>query len=63
MQEAVKGFGDLPEETKKPFIYTGNALNEGAFVLPTGITLGVGKTVGAYLIQTSDLAYGKKGWR
>ena len=64
LQEALKGFADLPEATKKTFIFTGNACNESVGVLASAVTAGIGKTASAYLMESATLAYGKsKGWR
>ncbi|PVI07445.1 putative short-chain dehydrogenase [Periconia macrospinosa] len=59
--EAVVGFGELPEEASKTFIFTGNYLNEK--VLPPFIDLGIGKSATAHAIQTAALAYKDKGFK
>ena len=62
-QEAVKGWGTLPAETKKTFIYTGNALN--AFLIPAPIltTLGTGKNASSFWISLADTLYSSNGTR
>ncbi|KAB5584958.1 hypothetical protein GE09DRAFT_1068859 [Coniochaeta sp. 2T2.1] len=62
-QQAVKGWETLPAETKKTFIYTGNALN--AFLIPAPIlaTLGTGKNASSFWISLADTLYSSKGTR
>ena len=62
-QQAVKGWGTLPADTKKTFIYTGNGLNTMVFPVPLMTTLGVGKSASAYWIGTADLTHSKAGYR
>lgn len=59
--QAVVGFGDLPEDASKTFIFTGNSLNEK--VLPPFIDLGIGKSGTAHAIQTAALVYKDKGFK
>ena len=47
-QEAVKAWETLPKETKKTFIYTGNATNVSIVPIPMMMNLGVGKAASAY---------------
>jgi len=61
-QEAVFGFDSLPKETLKSFIYTGNGLNV-VTPMPVLLTLGVGKSAAAHLIQASSIAYKDAGYR
>jgi len=62
-QEAVKGFDELPKETTKAFIYTGNILNTKILPVPMIVSLGVGKSASAYWIGTADATYADKGYR
>jgi len=61
-QAAVAGFEDLPKDTLKSFIYTGNGLNS-ATPMPILPTLGVGKSAAAHLIWLSSIAYKDSGYR
>ncbi|QPC76860.1 hypothetical protein HYE68_007612 [Fusarium pseudograminearum] len=60
-QEAVKGWADLPASSKPTFILTGNCAN----VTPLQIimTLSVGKTASAHLIEIASKSYKSKGYR
>jgi hypothetical protein len=58
---AVEGFDKLPESALKLFFYTGNALNDGP--KPVLLTLGVGKTASAHIIESGASAYAAKGYR
>ena len=60
-QEAVKGFRELPEETLKTFIFTGNCCPH--VTLPVITSLSVGKTATANLIQNATAAYKEEGFR
>jgi len=59
-QQAVKSFEASPGEGKT-FIYTGNGLNTK--VVPSFLTLGVGKTATAFLIGAASEFYKEKGFR
>jgi hypothetical protein len=60
-QEAIKGFAQLPEDASKTFIFTGNKLNVKAF--PGLISMGLGKSASATLMQNLAAAYEKPGYR
>ena len=53
--EALISFQFLPSAIPKTFIYTGNILNEGA--IPGFLTLGMGKTASAHMIELGDQLY------
>ncbi|TAQ86978.1 hypothetical protein B7494_g4681 [Chlorociboria aeruginascens] len=59
-QEAVKGFATLPADWPKSFIYTANGLNVKP--MPQLVSLGLGKTAMAHVLETCVLAYKTKGW-
>ncbi|KAH7130954.1 hypothetical protein EDB81DRAFT_660323 [Dactylonectria macrodidyma] len=60
-QQAVLGFGGLPESASRTFIYTGNCCN----VLPylPMLSLGIGKSAIANLILAVSEAYKDKGYK
>lgn len=60
-KSAVEGFETLPSNTKKTFIFTGNAL--AVMALPSLLTFGMGKAAGAHLIMSAASAYKDKGYR
>lgn len=64
-KEAVNGWKELGSKGgNKTFFYTGNMLNLGAVDGFLGfLTLGVGKSATAHLIQNASLAYKKDGYR
>ena len=45
----------------KVFIFTGNMLNVQTF--PAFLSLGLGKTAGAFMVECADIAYSKRGYR
>jgi hypothetical protein len=59
--EAVAGFKILPADTSRSFIYTGNCLN--VMPMPIFLTLGVGKTAVAHVIQNASTAYKDTGMK
>jgi len=61
IKESLASFDALPESVSKAFLYTGNSLN----VSPQAalMTLGVGKTASAHIIELASGAYGRKGYR
>ena len=61
MQEALKGFAELPAATPKTFIFTGNALNQ--LPIPIVFPFAASKTAAAMLVQYAANAYGEKGYR
>jgi hypothetical protein len=58
--EAVKGFETLPHDLPKSFIYTANGLN--MMPQPRLVSLGLGKTAIAHVIENSTIAFRGKGW-
>jgi len=62
-QQAVIGWETLPKDTKKTFIYTGNAQNALVLPVPLMLNLGVGKSASAYWIGVADTLYSAKGYR
>ena len=60
-QQAVLAFEKLPESAPRTFIYTGNILNTttmGGFM-----TVGVGKSATAHIIESAAKAYKEKGYK
>lgn len=62
-QQALAAWEMLPQDTKKTFIYTGNAQNELIIAMPPMMNLGVGKAASAYWIGLADTLYKTKGYR
>lgn len=62
-QLAVSGWETLPADSKKTFIYTGNALSVQLIPVPAMLTLGVGKSASAFWIGLADTLYSAKGFR
>lgn len=62
-QQAVRGWERLPAETKKTFIYTGNALNTTILPMAATVNLGTGKSAASYWIGLADGLYQAKGRR
>jgi hypothetical protein len=62
-QQALVAWETLPQDTKKTFIYTGNARNEMIIPMPPMLNLGVGKAASAYWVGTADTLYKAKGYR
>ncbi|KAL9086374.1 MAG: hypothetical protein Q9165_007160 [Trypethelium subeluteriae] len=60
-QQAVLGFGELPDSALKTFIYTGNILNTTT-IAPL-MSLGVGKSATAHMIQSAASAYKDRGFK
>lgn len=60
-QQAVLGFEKLPDSASKTFIYTGNILN--TTTIPQLLTLGVGKSATAHIIQSAAAAYSDRGFK
>lgn len=58
--EAVKGFETLADELPKSFIYTANGLN--MMPQPRLVSLGLGKTAMAHVIENCILAFKGKAW-
>jgi NAD(P)-dependent dehydrogenase (short-subunit alcohol dehydrogenase family) len=62
-QKAVSEWDSLPKETKKTFIYTGNALNTTIIPVPMFMNLGVGKSATAHWVGLADAVYSARGIR
>jgi NAD(P)-dependent dehydrogenase (short-subunit alcohol dehydrogenase family) len=60
-QQAVAGFEQLPTSASRTFIYTGNIMNT-AIIAPL-LTLGVGKSATAHIIQNAASAYADRGYK
>ncbi|KAJ5893613.1 short-chain dehydrogenase [Penicillium taxi] len=60
-QQAVLSFEQLPKDSPKTFIYTGNMLNLTTFARL--LDLGVGKSAMAHVIQSAATAYSTKGFK
>jgi len=59
IQEAIKGFKQLPDSASKTFIYTGNILNH--VVKSDVLTYGMTKAAAANMIRSTAAAYAKQG--
>ena len=57
----MEAFQQLPSETLKTFLYTGNFLNKE--IMPSLVSLGIGKSASAHLIAVASKAYAAKGYR
>jgi hypothetical protein len=62
-QQTLAAWETLPQDTKKTFIYTGNAQNELIIPMPPMMNLGVGKAASAYWVGLADTLYKAKGYR
>ncbi|PVH85805.1 NAD(P)-binding protein, partial [Cadophora sp. DSE1049] len=60
MSEAISGFKELPKETLKTFIYTGNVCLH--LVLPVALNLGLGKRGVGHMIENAVMLYEKEGY-
>ncbi|KAL4778428.1 putative short-chain dehydrogenase [Aspergillus varians] len=60
-QQAAIGFAELPDSASKTFIYTGNILNTA--IIPPLLSLGVGKSATAHVIQSAAAAYDDRGFK
>lgn len=58
---AKESFEELPDSAARAFIYTGNLLNERIF--PPLLSLGVGKTASAHLIEFLAQSYAFRGFK
>ncbi|CAO2648461.1 Nn.00g077280.m01.CDS01 [Neocucurbitaria sp. VM-36] len=64
IKEALKSFESLPASASKTFIYTlysGNAMNFASF--DGLLTLGVGKSASAHMLQSAAAAFAHKGYK
>jgi NAD(P)-dependent dehydrogenase (short-subunit alcohol dehydrogenase family) len=62
-QQAVKGWATLPKDTKKTFIFTGNATNVSIVPMPMMMNAGMGKSATSYWIGMADTLFSSKGYR
>ena len=62
-QQAIAGWDNMPKDTKKTFIYTGNIMNVSIVPMPMMMDLGIGKSASAYWIGVADTLYSAKGYR
>ncbi|KAL4874966.1 putative short-chain dehydrogenase [Aspergillus karnatakaensis] len=60
-QEATLAFAELPDSTSRTYIYTGNVLN--TTTIPSLLSLGVGKSATAHIIQSAAAAYSDRGFK
>ena len=60
-KRAMAGFDQLPAESIKAFMYTGNFLNKA--LMPALVTNGIGKSATAHLLAVAAKAYGPKGYK
>lgn len=60
-QHAALAFEGLPDSASRTFIYTGNITNITA-IAPL-LTLGVGKSATAHIIQSASAAYKDQGFK
>ena len=61
VQQAVRGFEQLPDSSSRTFIYTGNILN--ITVMPALLDLGVGKSATSHIIQAAATVYSDRGFK
>ena len=61
MSEAITGFKDLPKETLKTFIYTGNVCLH--LVMPVALNLALGKRGEGHMIENAVTLYEKEGYK
>ena len=59
--QATLGFGKLPQDAARTFIYTGNRANIAP--IPGLLDLGISKAAAAHIIAHSSQAYQGKGYR
>jgi hypothetical protein len=60
-KEAVVSFEALPKEAARTFIFTGNILN--IEILPPLMSLGMGKSATAHMIESAANAYKDSGYK
>lgn len=60
-QQAALGFKHLPDSAFKTFIYTGNLLN--TTTMAPLLSLGVGKSATAHIIECASKAYSNEGFK
>lgn len=59
--QATLLFDELPASASRTFIYTGNKLNTGP--IPPMLSLGIGKSATAHMMQFAAQAYQGKGYK
>ncbi|KUL86745.1 hypothetical protein ZTR_04834 [Talaromyces verruculosus] len=62
-QQALAAWETLPKETKKTFIYTGNAMGTTVIPVPLMLNLGIGKSASLFWVGVADLTYSARGVR
>lgn len=62
-QQALSAWETLPKETKKTFIYTGNAMGTNIIPVPLMLNLGIGKSASLFWVGVADLTYAARGIR
>jgi NAD(P)-dependent dehydrogenase (short-subunit alcohol dehydrogenase family) len=62
-QQALAAWETLPKETKKTFIYTGNAMGTTIIPVPLMLNLGIGKSASLFWVGVADLTYAARGVR
>lgn len=60
-QQAAAVFEQLPKSASRTFIYTGNFLNKAPLV--RALTLSVGKTASAHIVQIAAEGYADNGFK
>jgi hypothetical protein len=59
IQQTTEGFDELPSTISKTFVFTGNFTNTNP--RPPLLSSGIGKAIGAHLIEYSTVASERKG--
>lgn len=62
-QQALAAWETLPKQTKKTFIYTGNAMGTNIIPVPLMLNLGIGKSASLFWVGVADLTYSAHGVR
>lgn len=62
-QQALSAWDTLPKETKKTFIYTGNAMGTNIIPVPLMLNLGIGKSASSFWVGVADITYAARGIR
>lgn len=60
-QQAVLGFAELPADSPRTFLYTGNILN--VTPLPQFLEMGAGKSASAHMMMAAAAEYKDKGFK
>lgn len=61
LQQAIQGFKELPKDTPKTFIYTGNCLLH--MPIPALMDNGLGKRAVGFMVENAVLVHGGSGFR